>query len=193
MKENLTARQESRLNDLLSFIQKKGYYPTFSELQYLWEVKSKNAVTDMIKIFERKGIVSRNDAGKIIKVSNPLRVLGQVQAGHPTTTEENTVEIETIDSYLIRRRNNSFLLKVNGDSMKDAGLVEGDIVVLEINTTPKNGDIVVARIENEWTIKYYYKINNKLELRPANLEFKSIYPETETVIIGVVVSSFRKF
>lgn len=193
----LTANQKIKYEILSTFIARQGYYPSFSELAEIWGLKSKNAVAEIIKRLKVQGLIEQNKRGAIIKIAkSPLPLLGEVRAGNPSDSEDDdVVELSTIDDFLIRHREKTFLLKVEGDSMKDAGLLPGDIVVLEKGAIPKAGNIVVARVDNQWTIKYLQKNNTSKswELWPANAAYKPIKPKGEMTITGVVIGSFRRY
>jgi repressor LexA len=186
-------RREILFNKLLRFHRQYHYWPSYAELQRVWEFRSKNAVAQAVTGLEKASLIHRNDRGAIVGCHNPLPVLGSVRAGTPTEATEDVAELDTIDDFLIRRRDRTFLLRVAGDSMKDAGLMEGDIVVLERGTPPRHGAIVVARVDHEWTIKYFMLTGHGPELHPANAAYRPIVPEGEMEVVGKVVGSFRKY
>jgi SOS regulatory protein LexA len=188
-----TERRQALFAKLLRFQRQYGYWPSYAELQRVWEFKSKNAVAQAVAALEKESLIHRNDRGAIVGCHNPLPLLGSVRAGTPTPADEEVAELDTIDDFLIRRRDRTFLLRVAGDSMKDAGLMEGDIVVLERGTPPRHGDIVVARLDNEWTVKHFILSRRGPELHPANEAYKPIIPEGEMEVAGKVVGSFRKY
>lgn len=126
------------------------------------------------------------------KKPHTLRKLGRVQAGFASPADEELADTITIGEYLIRDKNASFLLEVEGDSMQDAGILEGDLVIFERGTEPKVGDIVIALLEDGYTIKYLRKKQGKLYLEAANPKYPDIYPR-EGQIIGVVVATFRTY
>ncbi len=186
-------RQQQLFAKLLRFHQQYGYWPSFTELQRVWGFKSKNAVSQAVALLEKASLIHRNERGAIIGCHNPLPMLGHVRAGTPTDNDDEVAELDTIDDFLIKRRDRTFLLKVSGDSMKDAGLIEGDVVVLEREATPKTGNIVVARLGTEWTIKYFVRTRQGIELHPANMAYQPIIPTDDLEVTGVVVGSFRKY
>ena len=99
----------------------------------------------------------------------------------------------SLDEWLITNREASFLLRVNGDSMVDAGLLDGDLVILERGRQPKGGDIVVAEIDHEWTVKYFQKSGGQIVLMPANKNYKPLIPREELKVAGVVTAVVRKY
>ena len=98
-----------------------------------------------------------------------------------------------LDEYLIRNKEATFILEVSGDSMTDAGLLPGDLVLVQRGLQPKDGDIVIARIDHGSTLKYFRKRGRKVYLEPANKKYKPFYPTQELVIEGVVIGSVRKY
>ncbi|MCK9272670.1 transcriptional repressor LexA [Candidatus Gracilibacteria bacterium] len=117
-----------------------------------------------------------------------------VSAGLPFTPEGNEVNSNIeIDKFLVEHPSSTFLVKVKGDSMKDAGIMEGDIVVVDKSRNVKNGDIIIASFEGDVTIKYYKKEKGVVFLIPANVNFKPIVINTNAEILGVVVGTIRKY
>lgn len=122
-----------------------------------------------------------------------LKVLGVVEAGFPGTAEEDIHEM-SLDDFLIQKREASYMLRVKGDSMIDAGIIEGDYVIVERGSQPKVGDIVIARIDGAFTMKYYRKdTSGNLYLEAANGEYPPLYPSQDLVIEAVVRASVRKY
>jgi len=127
-----------------------------------------------------------------------LKVLGSIRAGFASPAEEELADTITIGEYLIRHKESSYLLKVEGDSMKNAGILDGDMVIFERRGDAKPGDIVVALTEDGYTLKYLRKNpstklgTGSVYLEAANDEHPNIYP-SEGQIIGVVTSSLRSY
>jgi repressor LexA len=103
------------------------------------------------------------------------------------------VDTLSLDDYLIKNRDASFLLRVSGESMIEAGIQPGDLVILERGRDPRNGDVVVAEVDHQWTIKYYVKRGSQIFLKPANKLFPVIAPREELKIAGVVTAVIRKY
>jgi repressor LexA len=99
----------------------------------------------------------------------------------------------SIDEYLINDKDKTYLLEVKGDSMIDAGIQEGDLVVAERASNPKEGDIVIAEVDGGWTMKYFRKKGTQVYLEPANKKYKPIYPEYDIKIAAVVTGVVRKY
>ena len=118
---------------------------------------------------------------------------GIVQAGFPSPAEEELSDLLSLDEFLISKPSASFLLKVSGDSMIQAGIFPGDFVVAERGRSPKKGDIVIAQIDGEWTMKYYEKQGEKIVLRAANKKYATLIPQKELSVAAVVIASFRKY
>ena len=128
-----------------------------------------------------------------IRAVGSVRLLGAVQAGFPSPAEEELVDTLSLDEYLIRRPEATFMLTVQGESMIGAGILPGDIVLVEKGVAPKRNDIVVAQVDDEWTIKYFVKDNAGVRLDPANPKYRFIRPRRSLVIGGVVRAVIRKY
>lgn len=123
----------------------------------------------------------------------PVLVVGTIAAGFPSPEEEALRDIITIDDYLCVRPGQTFMLEVTGDSMTGAGIMEGDLVIVEKGRNPKNGDIVVAEVDGDWTMKYFSRRGRNVILEAANPKYPSISPKTELKLAGVVTSVVRKY
>mgnify|MGYP001561426402 CR=1 FL=1 len=190
-----TDKFQERIAILHSFLKKCKRLPSYGEMLDLFHVKSRNAVFRIVHKMIDAGLLEKDEQGKIIPVGirNGVRMLGTVQAGFPTTAEEEISDIMSLDDFLITNHQASFLLKVSGDSMIEAGIQPGDLVLLERGRSPKQGDIVVAEVDHEWTMKYYEKNGDKLILRPANRNYPPIIPKQEVNVAGVVTAVIRKY
>lgn len=126
-----------------------------------------------------------------------LKMLGLVEAGFPSPAEEDlNAETISLDDWIIDKREASFMLKVKGDSMYDAGIRDGDMVIVERGLTPKVGEIVIARTEDGWTMKYLKKKSGKngaFYLQPANADYPDIEPHEVLEIAAVVKGVVRKY
>ncbi len=180
---------------LRSFLEKEGHFPSYRQMLGLFNYHSKNAVFGVIRRLHEHGFVTRRK-GRIIptgRLRGGVHVLGAVQAGFPSPAEEELVDTITIDEYLIKRPEATYMLTVNGDSMIEAGIVPGDIILVERGGNPKSGDIVVAQVDDEWTVKYYIKDTAGVRLDAANAKYKSIRPKRSLVIGGIVKAVIRKY
>ena len=122
-----------------------------------------------------------------------VRVPGSVEAGFPSPAEEELVDTLSLDELLIQNRDATFLLKVSGDSMSGAGILPDDMVIIDKSRTPKSGDIVIAQVDGEWTMKYLRKRGDTVTLVPANPAYQPIKPKNELKIAGVVTAVVRKY
>jgi repressor LexA len=186
---------QERKAKLLKFYQKHHHLPSYGDLVGLFGLKSKGSVYCYVDNFIKEGVLKKNEKGQLVATSKlfGLRVLGTVKAGFPSPAEEELVDTISLDEYLLNNPTSSYLLKVSGDSMQDAGIVEGDIVIIDKSLNPKTNDIVVAEVDNDWTMKYFIKSGNKILLRAGNKKYKDIHPEESLKIAGVVISVVRKY
>ena len=169
--------------------------PSYSEMLKIFGFRSKNAVFKKIAQLVKEGVLAKDKTGRLLplKLRQPVRVLGLVQAGFPSPAEEETIDLISIDEYLITNPQATFLLKVSGESMIDAGIHPGDLVLIQKGLTPKTGDVVVACVDNQWTLKYFEKEKGRIILRAANKKYPSIEPRQELVLGGVVIANVRKY
>ena len=150
----------------------------------------------MINRLVSRGIVKQDSSGRLIPSSffqAGVKVLGTVQAGFPSPAEEELVDILSLDEFLIQKREASYLVKVTGDSMMEAGIHPGDLVIVERGKEPRTGDIVIAQVDGEWTMKYYVKKGREVFLKAANQKYPVIKPKEEVGVGGVVVACIRKY
>ncbi|HEY4522578.1 MAG TPA: LexA family transcriptional regulator [Candidatus Paceibacterota bacterium] len=177
--------------------------PSFSELMDLWDYKTKSAVHYRIEKLEEAGFIGKDGTGRIIprSLESGIKLLGLVEAGFPSPAEEELLDVMSFDEYLTPNKESSYILKVKGDSMIGAGIREGDMVVVERRAQYKVGQIVVASIDNEYTMKYLRR-STKLTagkkegdyyLEPANEKYKPIYPNDTFRIEAVVIAVVRKY
>jgi len=186
---------EDYKNKIALFYKKKKRMPSYQELADLLDFASKNAAYKLVKKLKEDSFLKSDSKGKIIPADNfnGIRILGLVEAGFPSPAEEELSDTMNLDEYLIENRESTFLLKVKGDSMIDAGIKEGDIVLVERGREPKTGEIVIAEVDGDWTMKFFEKKNGKVLLVPANKKYKSIYPKEELNIAAVVRAVIRKY
>lgn len=183
-------------NKLIAFYGRDKRMPTYSEMMKLFGFKSKNAVARLVSKFIDEGIATKDHLGRLIANTSfwdSIPMLGSVKAGFPTDAEEikDTINIE---DYLVPKKDNSYMLTVDGDSMIDAHIEDGDLVLVEKTNTAKDGQIVIANVDGEFTMKYFRKdSNNKVWLEPANKDFKPIHPKMYLNIIAVVKAVIRKY
>jgi repressor LexA len=189
------SKLEGRLPALRGFIRANGRAPTLEELCELYGVRSKNTASLIAAGFVRAGALTRTATGRLAAVPmppRPLRLLGSVAAGFPSPAEESLLDTVSLDEYLISKPEATFLLRVEGDSMVEAGILPGDVVLVERGRAARNGDIVIACVDGEWTMKYYYKAGREVRLEPANKRYATIRPARSLAVEGVVRSVIRK-
>lgn len=192
------ARQEklkNRIKEISSFYYRSGRMPSYSEIGEILGLKSKNAVSKLVHKLEELKVLQRDEKGRLVPVSIafPLRMLGTVEAGFPSPAEEELADTLSLDDFLIENHSSTFLLKVSGESMSEAGILPGDMIIVNKVQAPKNGDIVIAEVDGEWTMKYLKKRGSNIALIPANSRFKPIKPRNELKIAGVVTAVVRKY
>jgi SOS regulatory protein LexA len=177
------------------FYSANRHMPSYSEMMSLFGFKSKNSVFKLVNKWLESGFVKKDDHGRLLPahIYGDLKTLGYVEAGFPSPAEEELADTITFDEYLVGNREATYILRVRGESMKDAGIMEGDMVVVERGITPKDMDIVIAEVDGEWTIKYFRKKGNTIFLEPANDDFKPIYPKEELKVSAVVRAVVRKY
>ena len=180
---------------LLSFYAKHRRMPGYQELMRLMGFSSKNAAYKLINKFVEEGILEKDTAGRIAPgmTLRGARLLGVVEAGFPSPAEEELLDVMDFDEYLVPNKESTYILKVKGDSMKDAGICPGDMVIVERRQTYKPGQIVIANVDGEYTMKYLRKERNLYYLEPANEKYKPIYPKDDLMIEAVVTGVVRKY
>lgn len=195
MTQEKEGKLRARVAGISSFYAEKGRMPSFSEIGRLTGLRSKNAVFKLIKRLEGLNILKKDEKGRLIPLSLSLsaRVLGTVEAGFPSPAEEELADTISLDKLLIQNPEASFLLKVSGDSMSGAGILPGDMVIVDKGQTPKNGDIVIAEVDGQWTMKYLKRRGESVTLLPANPAYGPIKPKHELKIAGVVTAVVRKY
>jgi SOS regulatory protein LexA len=169
--------------------------PTYSEILALTGLSSKNSVHKLVNKLVDEGFLDKDRHGHLIpnRIYGSVRVLGLIEAGFPTPAEEETLDTMSLDDYLIENKEATYMLQVKGDSMIEAGICEGDMVIAERTTAAKEGDIIVAEVDGGWTMKYLRKEAGKYYLEPANKKYKNIYPTEELKIGAVVRGVIRKY
>lgn len=188
-------KMKSRISDISAFYHEKGRMPSFSELGEIFRLSSKSSVHKVVGKLEAIGVVSRDGKGRLIpgSIKSPVRMLGTVEAGFPSPAEEELADNISLDDLLIQNREATFLLKVSGDSMSAAGILPGDMVIVDKGQTPKSGDIVIAEVDGAWTMKYLRKRGESVTLLPANPKYQPIRPKNELKVAGVVTAVVRKY
>lgn len=179
---------------ILSFYQNHKRMPVYTEIMKLLGFKSKNAVYKLVHKLIDEGILTKDSSGRLIpqRLLGDIPLLGLVEAGIPTTAEE-ILDTMNIEEYLIKEKDSTYMLKVKGDSMIEAGIHEGDLVIAVRRSDAKDGDIVIAEVDGGWTMKYFRKDGDKVYLEPANKKYSPIYPEYDLHIGAIVKGVIRKY
>lgn len=221
--QGLTERQQQVLHYIRQSITERGYPPTLREIGAHMGIRSTNGVNDHLRALERKGYLTRedmksralrprdmdvgpdatlveghprpmpaNDQDELVEIP----ILGRVAAGLPMLAEENLVDTVRIDRSMVKGGREVFGLKVTGDSMIDAGILNGDYIFVKKQLTAQRGDIVVALIGDEATVKYYFPEKDYIRFQPANATMAPILVRASdfrpTMLLGIVVGVYRR-
>ncbi|MEX0910407.1 MAG: transcriptional repressor LexA [Candidatus Paceibacterota bacterium] len=187
---------ENYKKTLLVFYSKHRRLPTYSEMMVLFGFKSKNAVYKVVNKMIDQGMVAKDHLGRLVPEPNfsEVKLLGRVTAGLPMSVEaEHNFDTLNLNDFLIEKKDQTFILEVDGDSMIEAHIDDGDMVIAERTDTARDGDIVIANIDGEFTMKYLKKKGTKIWLEPANKKYQSLYPEFDLKIVAVVKGVIRKY
>jgi repressor LexA len=174
--EELTARQAEVLQLIADFLQATGFPPTRAEIAAQLGFRSANAAEDHLRALERKGyieILPGASRGIRLRESLGLPVVGRVAAGNPILAEQHIQARYQLDPALFKPRAD-YLLKVRGMSMRDAGILDGDLLAVHRTADARSGQIVVARLGNEVTVKRFKRLGNQVQLLPENPDFEPI-------------------
>ncbi len=185
-----------RVRLLREFVRRERRLPSYAEMAGLFRVRSKNTVFAVVARLVEGGYLRRGPGGKLAptgRLNGSVRLLGAVAAGFPSPAEEELRDTLSLDEFLIRRPEATFMLTVTGDSMIEAGIQPGDIVLVERGAAPKSGDVVVAQVDDEWTLKYYRRDKEGVRLDPANRKYPTIRPRRSLELGGVVRAVIRKY
>jgi repressor LexA len=226
MADALTQRQREILDFISASIMERGFPPTLREIGEHFSIKSTNGVNDHLKALEKKGHLRREDLksramrpvlpdgnGEVVPLHRPrmgtnvemvstdddmaeIPILGRVAAGQPILAVENASDTVRVDRVLIGGHREVFGLRIVGESMIEDGIFDGDYVFVKKTPSASAGDIVVAMIEGEATVKRYYPEGDRIRFQPANSNMAPIIvrrSEFKSVdIIGIVVGVYRK-
>lgn len=201
--EKLTNRQKDVLNYIKSYVANHGYPPAVREIGSALGLSSPATIQSHITALENKGYIKKTNSKyrslEIIGTNEYLNedvvevpLLGKVTAGNPIEAIEMPNEFFSLPAYLIPNNAEVFTLKVSGESMINAGILDGDIVIVQRQSVARNGDIVVAMTdENEVTLKRFYKEATHIRLQPENDTMKPIILHNCT-ILGKAIGLYRK-
>lgn len=215
MPERLTQRQKQVLDFITISIDERGFPPTLREIGEHFGIRSTNGVNDHLKALEKKGHLTREDLKSramrpVTRPSNvvpigggqdsedlcDIPILGRVAAGQPILAVENVEDTVRIDRFFLGGNREVFGLRIVGESMIEDGIFDGDYVFVRKTSTADRGDIVVAMIEGEATVKRYFPEGDTIRFQPANSNMEPIYVSQADFrsvdIIGIVVGVYRK-
>lgn len=169
--------------------------PTYSEMMKLFGFKSKNAVFKLVEKMLDAGLVEKDHLGRLIatRTFGEVPILGSVTAGLPRAEEEVLLDTVNLDEMLIGKKDLTYMLEVDGDSMIDAHIEKGDMVLVERTNSAKDMDIVIAEVDGEFTMKYYRVKGNKIWLEPANKKYSPIYPTESLNVVAKLKAVIRKY
>ena len=200
----LTKQQHRVLETIEAFVQTRGYTPSYREIASILGLSSPATVHQHIKALCEKGVINTGDHGiarsiEVVETEplTPLAIMlplaGLITAGEPIEAIEEHDAIGVPADFVIDAIN-SYVLKVKGRSMIEDGIFDGDYVIVERNPSPKNGDIVVALLDNAYaTLKRFYREANQIRLQPANSTMQPILVNGDINIQGIVRGVMRKF
>ena len=199
----LTFKQKKLLDFLVEYYNENNVYPTFDEMRDFLKIKSKSGIHKLLSSLEEKGYVNRlPHKARALSINSSvneneknLPFLGRIAAGNPIEAITGSFEQISVPNYLINNKDEHFTLEVSGDSMVDAGIFDGDIVIIRKTEAANSGDIVVALIDqNEVTLKRFRSFKNYIALEPANKNYKiRLFGEDRVKIQGKLVGLIRKF
>ncbi len=214
--QGLTHRQQQVLDFIRESITDRGYPPTLREIGAHMGIRSTNGVNDHLRALERKGYLTREDMkSRALRpmdmtadqepapVDHPtddnvieIPILGRVAAGLPILADEHVIDTVHVTPDMLRGTRDVFGLRVSGDSMIDAGILNGDYIFVRRQQTANRGEIVVALINDEATVKFFFPEKDYVRFQPANAQMAPILVRAtdfrSTMILGIVVGVFRK-
>lgn len=204
MADYLTEKQEAVLKFIEEYQLAYGKSPTLREMREHFNVSSDNSILKHLKALREKGFIQKDDKPRGIGLlqsvkqklsggSISLPILGSIPAGGPVMSEEYVSGWMSVGEDLAKKADEHFLLKVTGNSMIDAGIFEGDLVIVNTKKEEKDGDIVVALVDNENTLKRLIKREGKAYLKAENKDYKDIHPVEELSVQGIVTSLIRQY
>lgn len=183
------------LAQLQDYHARHGVLPPYARIGELVGLRSKNSVSVMLGRLIKAGFLQQTPGRRIAPTEAFFgrAVVDSVRAGLPQAANDPGQASLAIDSYLVRRPSSTVLLTVKGDSMIDAGLMEGDHIVVDRQAHAQVGDIVVAIVDDQFTVKYLARDKQGIHLKPGNIAYPPIRPKGQLEIYGVVVGSFRRY
>lgn len=202
--DELTNKQKQVLNYIENYQLENGKSPTIREIKEYMNVASDNSILKHLTALEKKGFIKKDETPRGIKLLESVKaklsastislpVLGFIPAGGPVMTEEYIDQEVTVDESMIKKPENTFMLRVTGQSMINAGIYEGDLLIVDSKKEPRVGDIVVALVDNENTVKRLVKEGTQYYLKAENPDYSDIHPTNELEMQGVVTGLIRTY
>ncbi len=201
MASRLTRRQSDILTFIRRYTESHGYPPSVREIGQAMGVTSSSTVHSHLAALERKGYLRRDpskpraleilrDNGGPAARAVTLPIVGRVAAGAPLLAEQNVDDYMPVPADMLNGAE-GFVLKVKGDSMVGAGILDGDLLVVRRQATATNGDIIVARLDDEATVKQYFREKDRIRLQPANEALEPVYAR-DVVVEGKAIAVIRR-
>lgn len=185
--------KDKRFEKIRDFYKSFKRLPTYQEMLSLFNFSSKNAVYRVIQNWLKAGFLEKINRHLMpTKKFFAIPLYGYIKAGFPTAFDED-LNLLSLEDYLIEKPNSTFMLKVNGDSMINAGILPNDLVLVEKRNQANDGNIVLARIDGEWTLKILRKSRRAISLEAANPKYPPFIPRQELQVFGVVKGVVRKY
>ncbi|MBA7631694.1 LexA repressor [subsurface metagenome] len=178
MKSSLTERQRKILQFLKRYVSRRGYPPTLREIAQNFRIKWTQGIEKHLRALQKKGYIKRSSGARSIEImgfsqGRSIPVVGTIAGGKPILAEENIEKTFALSKDLLSGKDNYFL-KVQGDSMSKAGILDGDYVLVRPQSMAEKGEVVAASIGDEATVKYFFPEKNRVVLKPANSDFKPL-------------------
>lgn len=202
MTEPISAKQMEIYNFLKYYVEEKSFPPSVREICAAVGLKSTSTVHGHLKTLEKKGYINRDNtktrALEIIEFSErkkeiiDIPIIGKVTAGEPILAIENIEDTFPLPLNYVKHNKDLFILKIIGESMIEAGILDGDLAIIEKTNVAENGEIVVALIDNEATIKRFFKEDNYIRLQPENASMNPILVK-DCSVLGKLVGLYREY
>jgi repressor LexA len=195
-----TERQRRILQAIHEFTSERGYPPSVREIGERVGLSSSSTIHAHLKALEKRGLISRDptkpralrsEVGGGARDALVIPIVGKVAAGIPITASENVEGEFVLSPAFVPKASDAFMLRVQGDSMIDAAMLDGDLIVVRPQKTAQNGEVVVAMIDGEATVKRFYREEGRIRLQPENREMAPIYA-SDVEIIGRVEAVVRR-
>jgi len=195
-----TERQKEVLDFIAEYISSHAYPPTIREVADFFSISVKGA-NDHLVALKKKGLLKQGDKKsrtlKLVKEEGEdiadIPILGTVAAGRPIMALENMEGSIKMHRSFLKNAGKYFALRIKGDSMEGAGIVDGDIAVIEQQNVVRNGEIAVVMLDEAVTLKTFYRENTRIRLQPENLNYSPIYCSRDVRVLGKLVHIFRSY